>query len=153
MENILLKPFDTAPFSQIRTSDYEPAFDAAIAEAKKEIQQIIDNPEKPNFENTIEAMAFSGMQLDRISNIFFNLNSAETNDELQKIAQVIAPKLSAFGNDITLNPDLFARVKQVHDTVVTSSLTTEQQTLLAKSYKGFVRNGALLSDADKEKLR
>lgn len=153
MENILLKPFDTAPFSQIRTSDYEPAFDAAIAEAKKEIQQIIDNPEKPTFENTIEAMAFSGMQLDRISNIFFNLNSAETNDELQKIAQVIAPKLSAFGNDITLNPDLFARVKQVHDTVVTSSLTTEQQTLLAKSYKGFVRNGALLSDADKEKLR
>lgn len=153
MENILLTPFDIAPFSQIKTSDYEPAFDAAIAEAKKEIQQIIDNPEKPTFENTIEAMAFSGMQLDRISNIFFNLNSAETNEELQKIAQVIAPKLSAFGNDITLNPDLFVRVKQVHDTVDTSSLTTEQQTLLAKSYKGFVRNGALLNDADKEKLR
>src|SRR5690554_3355857 len=153
MENILLTPFDIAPFSQIKTSDYEPAFDAAIAEAKKEIQQIIDNPEKPTFENTIEAMAFYGMQLDRISNIFFNLNAAETNEELQKIAQVIAPKLSAFGNDITLNPDLFVRVKQVHDTVDTSSLTTEQQTLLAKSYKGFVRNGALLSDADKEKLR
>lgn len=153
MENILLTPFDIAPFSQIKTSDYEPAFDAAIAEAKKEIQQIIDNPEKPTFENTIEAMAFSGMQLDRISNIFFNLNAAETNEELQKIAQVIAPKLSAFGNDITLNPDLFVRVKQVHDTVDTTSLTAEQQTLLAKSYKGFVRNGALLNDADKEKLR
>ena len=153
MENILLKPFDTAPFSQIKTSDYEPAFDAAIADAKKEIQQIIDNPDKPTFENTIEAMAFSGMQLDRISNIFFNLNSAETNEELQKIAQVIAPKLSAFGNDITLNPDLFARVKQVHDTIDVNTLTTEQQTLLAKSYKSFVRNGALLNDADKAKLR
>lgn len=153
MENILLTPFDIAPFSQIKTSDYEPAFDAAIAEAKKEIQQIIDNPEKPTFENTIEAMAFSGMQLDRISNIFFNLNSAETNEELQKIAQVIAPKLSAFGNDISLNPDLFARVKQVHDTIDVNTLTTEQQTLLAKSYKSFVRNGALLNDADKAKLR
>lgn len=153
MENILLTPFDIAPFSQIKTSDYEPAFDAAIAEAKKEIQQIIDNPEKPTFENTIEAMAFSGMQLDRISNIFFNLNSAETNEELQKIAQVIAPKLSAFGNDITLNPELFVRVKQVYDTIDVNTLTTEQQTLLAKSYKSFVRNGALLNDADKAKLR
>ena len=113
MENILLTPFDTAPFSQIKTTDYEPAFDTAIADAKQEIQQIINNPETPTFQNTIEAMAFSGMQLDRISNIFFNLNSAETNEELQKIAQVVAPKLSAFGNDISLNPELFARVKAV----------------------------------------
>ncbi len=153
MENILLTPFDLAPFSKIKTTDYEPAFERAIANAKDELQQIIDQAEAADFENTIEAMAFSGMQLDRISNIFFNLNSAETNDELQNIAQIVAPKLSAFANDISLNPDLFARVKQVHDTVDLSTLTTEQKTLLDKTYKGFVRNGALLNEDDKIKLR
>lgn len=153
MENILLSHFDTAPFSSIRTSDFEPAFDAAIAAAKAEIQSIIDNNEAPDFENTVAAMAFSGMQLDRVSNIFFNLNSAETNEELQKIAQAVAPKLSAFGNDISLNPALFARVKQVYETTDKALLTTEQKTLLDKTYKGFVRNGALLSDPQKEELR
>lgn len=153
MENILLSHFDTAPFSSIRTSDFEPAFDAAIAAAKAEIQSIIDNNEAPDFENTVAAMAFSGMQLDRVSNIFFNLNSAETNEELQKIAQAVAPKLSAFGNDISLNPALFARVKQVYETTDKALLTTEQKTLLDKTYKGFVRNGALLNDPQKEELR
>lgn len=153
MENILLSQFDTAPFSSIRTSDFEPAFDAAIAAAKAEIQSIIDNNETPDFENTVAAMAFSGMQLDRISNIFFNLNSAETNEELQAIAQTVAPKLSAFGNDISLNPDLFSRVKKVYETTDKDQLTTEQKTLLDKTYKGFVRNGALLNDEQKEELR
>jgi len=153
MENILLSHFDTAPFSSIRTSDFEPAFDAAIAAAKAEIQSIIDNNEAPDFENTVAAMAFSGMQLDRVSNIFFNLNSAETNEELQKIAQAVAPKLSAFGNDISLNPALFARVKQVYETTDKTLLSTEQKTLLDKTYKGFVRNGALLNDQQKEELR
>ncbi len=153
MNNILLTDFDTAPFSKINTQDYEPAFDQAIADAKEEIQQITENKDAADFKNTIEAMAFSGMQLDRISNIFFNLNSAETNDELQKIAQNVAPKLSAFGNDISLNPDLFARVKAVHDTLDQSILTTEQKTLLDKTYKGFVRNGALLNDDQKTNLR
>ena len=153
MENILLSAFDTAPFSQIKTTDYEPAFNEAISQAKSEIQQIITNTDTPTFENTIEAMSFSGMQLDRISNIFFNLNSAETNEELQKIAQIVAPKLSAFSNDISLNPELFKRVKQVFDTVDKSTLTTEQITLLDKTYKGFVRNGALLNDDQKAELR
>ncbi len=153
MENILLTAFDTAPFSKIKTSDYEPAFNEAISLAKKEIQTIIDNKETPTFANTIEEMAFSGMQLDRISNIFFNLNSAETSEELQKIAQIVAPKLSAFGNDISLNPELFARVKHVFETTNFESLTTEQKTLLEKTYKGFVRNGALLNDEQKSKLR
>ena len=153
MENILLSAFDTAPFSQIKTTDYEPAFNEAISQAKAEIQQIITNTDAPTFQNTIEAMSFSGMQLDRISNIFFNLNSAETNEELQKIAQIVAPKLSAFGNDISLNPELFKRVKQVFDTVDKSTLTTEQITLLDKTYKGFVRNGALLNDDQKTELR
>ncbi|WLD23403.1 M3 family metallopeptidase [Flavobacterium dauae] len=153
MENILLSAFDTAPFSQIKTTDYEPAFNEAITQAKAEIQQIITNTDAPTFKNTIEAMSFSGMQLDRISNIFFNLNSAETNEELQKIAQIVAPKLSAFGNDISLNPELFKRVKQVFDTVDKSNLTTEQITLLDKTYKGLVRNGALLNDDQKAELR
>lgn len=153
MENILLSAFDTAPFSQIKTTDYEPAFDEAIKQAKAEIQQIITNTDAPTFENTIEAMSFSGMPLDRISNIFFNLNSAETNEELQKIAQIVAPKLSSFGNDISLNPELFKRVKQVFDTVDKSTLTTEQITLLDKTYKGFVRNGALLNEDQKTELR
>lgn len=153
MENILLQKFDTAPFSQIKNEDFEPAFEQAIKDAKQEVQDIIDNSEEATFENTLEAMAFSGMQLDRISNIFFNLNSAETNEELQKIAQVVAPKLSEFGNDITLNPDLFKRVKAVYDKKDTLNLTAEQLMLLEKSYKGFVRNGALLSDTEKEQLR
>ncbi|HLV51370.1 MAG TPA: hypothetical protein VKY44_05385, partial [Flavobacterium sp.] len=90
MENILLTSFDLVPFSKIETADYEPAFDRAIADAKSEIQKIIDQNEVPDFQNTIEAMAFSGMQLDRISTVFFNLNSAETTDELQNIAQSVA---------------------------------------------------------------
>lgn len=153
MENILLQKFDTAPFSQIKNEDFEPAFEQAIKDAKQEVKDIINNTEEATFENTLEAMAFSGMQLDRISNIFFNLNSAETNEELQKIAQVVAPKLSEFGNDITLNPDLFKRVKAVYDKKDTLNLTAEQLMLLEKSYKGFVRNGALLSDSEKEQLR
>lgn len=153
MENILLQKFDTAPFSQIKNEDFEPAFEQAIKDAKQEVKDIINNTEEATFENTLEAMAFSGMQLDRISNIFFNLNSAETNEELQKIAQVVAPKLSEFGNDITLNPDLFKRVKAVYDKKDTLNLTAEQLMLLEKSHKGFVRNGALLSDSEKEQLR
>lgn len=153
MENILLQKFDTAPFSKINISDYEPAFEQAIQDAKEEIQKIVTNFEVPTFENTLEAMAFSGMQLDRISNIFFNLNSSETNDELQKIAQVVAPKLSEFGNDITLNPELFKRVKAVYDIKNSLNLSAEQIMLLEKTYKGFVRNGALLSETDQDKLR
>lgn len=152
-ENSLLIPFDAAPFSKIRMEDYEPAFQTAIQTAKDEIQAIVDNPETATFENTIAAMAFSGLQLDRISNIFFNLNSAETSEEMQQIAQRIAPQLSAFSNDISMNPALFARVKQVHDTISATDLTPEQQMLLDKTYKSFVRNGALLNEEDQAKLR
>lgn len=153
MKNPLLTPFDAAPFSQISTSDYAPAFQEAIRLTHEEIQQIAQNPAVATFENTLEAMAFAGMQLDRISNVFFNLNSAETNEEMQKIAQLVAPQLAELGNDITLNPDLFARVKFVHDHIDLNSLTEEQKTLLEKTYKSFVRNGALLNQQDKAKLR
>lgn len=154
---ILNKPFETqyntAPFSKLKTEDFLPAFKKGIAKAKAEIDTIVNNNATPTFENTIEALDYSGEELDRISSIFFNLNSAETNDEIQKIAQDVSPLLSEFSNDITLNEDLFKRVKVVYDSKSNLDLTTEQTTLLDKKYKGFSRNGANLSDTKKEKLR
>ena len=153
MQNILLTPFDETPFSKINDADFEPAFDEAIQLAKSEIETIVNNPEFPTFENTLEALSFAGMQLDRISNVFFNLHSAETNENIQQIAQKVAPKLSAFNNDIILNEALFERVKSVFDQRKNLQLNTEQQTLLAKTYRNFVRNGALLDEDNKQKLR
>ncbi len=155
--NILNKPFDTqfhtAPFSKIKNEDFLPAIKKGIEDAKAEIDAITNNPEAPTFQNTIEALDFSGEQLDRISSIFFNLNSAETNDEIQKIAQEVSPLLSEFSNDITLNETLFKRVKAVYDTKDTLNLNQEQQTLLDKKYKGFSRNGANLPEDKKQQLR
>jgi Zn-dependent oligopeptidase len=154
---LFLKKFDTkhntAPFSKIKLSDYKEAFQKTIELAKEEIDTIIKNPNAPTFSNTIEALDYSGEQLDRLSNIFFNLNSAETCDEMQKIAQEVSPLLTAFSNDIALNEDLFKRVKAVYDQKDTLNLTTEQATLLDKKFKGFSRNGALLNEEDKLKLR
>ncbi len=133
--------------------DYKPAFIENIKNAKAEIDAIINNPEAPTFENTLEALDFAGNPLDRLSSIFFNLNSAETSDEMQKIAQEVSPLLTEFSNDITLNEDLFKRIKAINDQKESLNLTTEQQTLLDKKYKGFVRNGALLNDEQKAKLR
>ena len=136
---ILTQPFhtkhNTAPFQSIKTEDYIPAFEQNIADAKVEIDTIINNPEKPTFANTIEALEFSGDALDRLSSIFFNLNSADTSDEMQKIAQTVSPLLTEFGNDITLNKDLFLRIKTVYEQKETLNLNTEQIT--------FCRNGAL----------
>lgn len=155
--NILNKPFETpfqtAPFSKIKNEDFLPAFKQAISDAKKEIDAIANNSEEPTFENTIEALDFSGEQLDRISSIFFNLNSAETNDEIQKIAQEVSPLLSEFSNDITLNEALFKRIKSVYEQKDTLNLTTEQATLLDKKYKSFSRNGANLPEDKKLQLR
>ncbi|MBP6557184.1 MAG: M3 family metallopeptidase [Flavobacterium sp.] len=144
---------NTAPFSQIKIEDYQPAFEENITKARAEIDAITHNQEAPTFENTIEALDFSGQELDRLSSIFFNLNSAETCDEMQKIAQDVSPLLTAFGNDIALNEDLFKRVKAVHDQKDSLSLTPEQSTLLDKKYKSFARNGALLSEDKKTRLR
>ncbi|HLV70867.1 MAG TPA: M3 family metallopeptidase [Xanthomarina sp.] len=154
---ILNKPFDTqfhtAPFSKIKNEHFLPAFKNAIEKAKKEIEDITNNPESPSFNNTVEALDFSGEELDRISSIFFNLNSAETNDEIQKIAQEVSPLLSEFSNDITLNENLFKRIKTVYETQNTLNLTTEQKTLLDKKYKSFSRNGANLPEDKKQQLR
>jgi Zn-dependent oligopeptidase len=144
---------DTAPFSSIKTEDYQPAFIENIQSARAEIDAITNNPETATFENTIEALEFSGNALDRLSSIFFNLNSAETSDEMQKIAQEITPLLTEFGNDITLNEDLFKRIKVVYEQKESLNLSTEQKMLLDKKFKSFSRNGALLSEEKKSKLR
>src|SRR5690554_4031998 len=116
---LFLKKFETkhnsAPFSQIKLTDYKEAFEKTIELARIEIDSIVNNSEIPTFSNTIEALDFSGEQLDRLSSIFFNLNSAETCDEMQKIAQEVSPLLTAFSNDIALNEELFKRVKAVYD--------------------------------------
>jgi len=151
--NPLLTPFDTAPFSKIENIHFKPAFLEAMDDARAQIDQITANKAEPSFKNTIEALEFSGQQLDRISSVFFNLNSAETNEEIQKIAQEISPLLSEFSNDITLNEALFKRIKSVYDQKDSLDLTVEQQTLLDKKYKSFSRNGANLNDAKKKRLR
>ncbi|MCK4562028.1 MAG: M3 family metallopeptidase [Flavobacteriaceae bacterium] len=157
MNNPLLQDFNTkfttAPFSKIKNEHFKPAFEKAITLAKAEIDLIVQNKETPTFENTIEALEFSGYTLDRISSVFFNLNSAETNDEIQKIAQEISPWLSDFSNDIRLNEKLFQKVKSIFNKKNTLDLNAEQQMLLEKNYKSFVRNGANLNEADKVKLR
>ena len=145
-------PYNTAPFSKIKNEAFLPSFEKAIEKARKEIDAIVENLEHPTFKNTIEALEYSGQELDRISSIFFNLNSAETNNDIQKIAQEVSPLLSEFGNDITLNEDLFKRIKTVYDSKP-KNLNEEQKTLLNKRYKSFSRNGANLPSDKKEQLR
>ncbi len=151
--NPLLNNFNTAPFSEIEDYHYKPAILDAIELAKNEIEQISNNPEDPSFKNTIEALEFSGRKLDRITSIFFNINSAETSPEIQKIAQEISPLLSEFKNDIILNKNLFERVKTVFQNKEKFDLDVEQNTLLEKKYKAFTRNGANLSEEKKLQLR
>jgi len=157
MKNPLLANFNTlystAPFSKIKNEHFKPAFIEAIKITKKEIDTITANTKVPTFENTIETLDFSGHLLDRISSIFFNLNSAETSDEIQKIAQEVSPMLSEFANDVALNEQLFKRVQLIYDIKDELNLTEEQDTLLTKKYKSFVRNGANLNESDKIKLR
>ena len=155
--SILNTPFDTpynsAPFSKIKTADFLPAFKLAIQNSKKNIEDITSNTEVPNFKNTVEALEFSSLILERISNLFFNLNAAETNQAIQKIAQQVSPLLTAFSNDISLNKALFKRIKYVYKQKEKINLSVEQNTLLEKKYKSFVRNGANLKSSDQSKLR
>ena len=146
-------PYKAAPFSRFTATDYLPAIEKAIAESLAQIDSITQNPEPATFKNTIEALAYTGLELDRLTAMFFNLNSAETNDALQAEAQRISPLLTEYSNDIRLNEALFKRVKTVYDQRENLSLTAEQQTLLEKTYKGFTRNGANLSLDDKGRLR
>jgi peptidyl-dipeptidase Dcp len=155
--NILTEPFTTpyhsAPFTSIKNEDYLPAFKDLIEKSEQEIDAIVSNPEEATFENVIETLAYSGEQLDRVSNIFFNLNSAETSDELQQIAQEVSPILTEYSSKISQNEALFNKIKKVYDEKEKYSLNEEQELLLNETYKGFVRSGALLNEEDKEKLK
>jgi len=152
-KNPLLVPFETPPFHLIKNEHYKPAFETAISLAKEEIAAVKEQSEAPTFENTVAALDYAGQTLGHISSIFFNLNSAETSPEMQQIAQEVSPLLTAFSNDLSLDPELFKRVKSVYEQKDSLSLDTESQRLLDKSYKSFVRNGALLNEAEQQTLR
>lgn len=155
--NILTEKFNTpyhsAPFNDIKNENYLPAFKELIQQSEAEINAIVNNPEAPTFENVIEALAYSGEQLDVVSNIFFNLNSAETSDEIQQIAQEASPILTEYSSKISQNEALFNKIKKVYEEKEKYNLNEEQEMLLNETYKGFVRSGALLNDEDKEKLK
>ena len=144
-------PHETAPFNEITEQDFVPAFKQLIEESLAEIEEIITNTEEPTFNNVIEALAFSGTQLDRVSNLFFNINSAETNDEIQKIAQEVSPLLTEFSSKISQNEKLFNRIKEVYNHT-NEDLNEEQKMLLEETYKGFVRSGANLEPSKKQEL-
>ena len=157
MQNPLLQTFTTkhnsAPFNEIKEEHFLPAFQELIKLSEKEIHEIVNNSEEANFENVIEALAFSGDQLEIVSSIFFNLNSAETNDEIQKIAQEVSPLLTEFSAKISQNEKLFAKINKVYNEKEKYHLNEEQQMLLTETYKGFVRSGALLNETEKEEFK
>ena len=146
-------PHETVPFDKITINDFEPAIMKGIEEEDEVIDAIVNNPDTPTFENTIEALENSGERLSKVTEVFFNLLSAETTDEMDELAQKLSPILSEHGNNITLNEKLFERVKAVYENVDKNSLTKEQQRLLQDSYDSFVRNGANLNEEDKQKYR
>ena len=146
-------PFQVPPFDKIKNSHYLPAIKKAINEHKKEIDSITNNPEPPTFENTIEALAYSGRLLDKVNSVFESQLSANTNDSLQKIAIKISPELSKHGDEITMNQKLFKRIKKVYEQQKNLKLTPEQIFLLENTYQDFVRNGANLNADDKNRLK
>ena len=153
MKNPLLEessaPFGAPQFDKIRTEHYLPAFEAGIAEAKAEIDAIIANDEEPTFENTIEAMEYAGKTLNDVASIFFNLMEANTNDEMQVVAEQVSPLLNEYSMYVSLNETLFEKVKTVYEKRNELGLDKDQMKLLEDNYKSFVRGGANLSDEDK----
>ncbi len=146
-------PFEVPPFSKIKNKHYLPAFKEAMKIQKEEIDAIVNNSDEPTFENTLVALDNSGALLDRVSNIFFNLKSADTNDSINQIAKEVSPLLSQHRDDIALNEGLFKRVKSVYDKKDELNLNTEQKMLLKKVYENFVRGGANLPENKKERFR
>ena len=149
-------PFDTVPFDRIRIEDYKPALLKGIEDEDKEIEAIVENREKPTFENTIVAMEHTGNLLDRTSNVFYNLLSAETCDEMEELAQELSPVMTEHSNNIMLNGKLFAKVKAVYEEYRQKDfdgLNSEERRLLEDTYKDFVNSGANLNDKDKAQLR
>ncbi len=146
-------PYQTPPFSEIKLEHYEPAIDYAIELNRAEIDAIINNPEAPTFENTIVAMEQSGELLGRVTGVFFVLNNCSTSEQMQQIALNVTPKLTELSNDVSLNPELFARVKAVYDQRESLNLDQEDSMLLENTYNSFARSGALLEGEDQELYR
>lgn len=146
-------PYGVPPFDKIKTEHYMPAFIEGMRQDSLEIEAIANNPEPPTFANTIEALEYSGAMLDRVSSVFFNLYSADTNDDMDTIAEKVSPLLSDHSDNITLNAALFKRIKAVYDKRDSLNLNHEQMRLLEKRYQSFVRSGANLSDEQKARLR
>ena len=145
--------YEAPPFEQIKNEHYLPAFEEGIKQHQAEIDSIANSEEAPTFVNTIEKMEFGGELLSKVSSVFFNLQSAETNDEINKIAQEITPKLTEHNDNIYLNDKLFQRVKTIYDAKATLGLTPEQERVLEKIYKRFIRSGSALNDEQKAQLR
>ena len=146
-------PHETAPFNKIKVEHYEPAFERGMAEQIKEIDKIVNNKQAATFENTIVALERSGSLLSSISSVFYNLSSAETNDEMMEISQRISPKMSEHGNNISLNEELFKRIKVVYDQKSRLNLDVESSMLLEKTYLSFINSGAGLNEEDKKTYR
>ena len=156
-KNPFLEPYNTPhhtpPFHLIKVEHYEPAIREGMKEQNEEIDAIVNNAEKPNFQNTIVALERSGSLLERVTTIFGNLLSAETNDEMQELAEKMMPLLAEHNNSISLNEKLFARIKAVYDRKDQLTLNGEDSMLLQKTYDGFIRSGANLQGEAKEKYR
>jgi peptidyl-dipeptidase Dcp len=146
-------PFGVPPFDEIADEDYLPAFRTAVASHTAEVQAIVNDAEAPTFANTIEALERSGQALTRVSNVFFAVEGANSNDALREVARTVAPELAAHRDDITLNPALYARVKAVYDARDSLDLSPEQQRLLEETHKTFVRAGVNLPDSAQTRLR
>ncbi len=146
-------PFNVPPFDRITEKHYLPAFEAGMKQHDLEINAIVNNNEPPTFSNTIEALEYSGQLLNRVMFVFYNTNSANTNDEIQAIATELAPKLSQHNDDIKLNSGLFERIKAVYTQKDDLALNAEQQKLLEETYKGFIRSGAGLTGEKQARLR
>lgn len=152
LENEFGTPFNAVPFSLITIDNFKDAFEKNIEEAKQEIELIKKNSETASFANTIVALEQSGEKLGLTSSVFFNLNSAETNDEIQALAMEVSPKLSAFSSGILFDQELFERVQEAYENSNKAILSSEEKRLLETTYKNFKRNGALLSDDKKMRL-
>lgn len=143
-------PYGAPQFDKIENQHYIPAFKQAIAEAKAEIDSIVNNPDEPTFENTIEALEYAGSTLNQVSHIFYNLLEANTNEEMQNIAEEISPLTTEFSMYVSLNESLFQRVKKIYNQKNNTNLNAEETRLLEKTYESFARNGANLSSKNKE---
>ena len=146
-------PFGVPAFDQVKNEHYLPAFEKAIAEQKAEVEAIVNNPDEPTFANTIEALDRSGLLLDRVVGVFFNVLEADGNDEMNEIAEKVSPMLSELSDGIILNDALFRRVKAVYDQRDRLGLNAEQMRLLTETYKHFADNGANLPEDKKERLK